>query len=70
MGVAGRAGSTGPTTADDRVEARGQEQHGTGDDPLVARLVRTLYEIAHAVDDDRDDQAAENGVDDAPAPAE
>jgi hypothetical protein len=51
----GRPGSAGPSPADDRVEARGEEQDGTGDDPLVPRRVRTLDEVAHAVDDDRDD---------------
>ena len=38
--------SASPLPADDRVEARGAED-STGDDPLVARRVRTL--VAHAV---------------------
>jgi uncharacterized membrane protein YbhN (UPF0104 family) len=53
-----RDDSGGPAAADDRVEAGSEQEHRAGDDVLVARRVGTLDQVAHPVDDDRDDQAA------------
>ena len=62
--------SAGPAAADDRVEAGGEQKHRTGDDVLVAGRVGALDQVAHPVDDDRDDQAAQHSVDHAAVPAE
>jgi uncharacterized membrane protein YbhN (UPF0104 family) len=53
-----RDGSGGATAADDRVEAGGEQQHRAGDDVFVTRRIGALDQVAHPVDDDRNDQAA------------
>jgi uncharacterized protein (TIRG00374 family) len=66
----GRGAASGPPAAHDGIETGRQQQDGTGDDPFVAGRVRPLDQVAHPVGDDRDDEAAEHGVDHPAVPAE